>query len=87
MLNSTHLAARGILLGCFAAASARSDCALPRAPRVCSARSLTAAAAPQLDVYLQLYRGMVQQVNIFKACPDDFHRAVVMKLQNSICTA
>jgi hypothetical protein len=59
-----------------------------RVRRVCAPRA--ASQLPphlQLDVYLQLYRGMVQQVNIFKACPDDFHRAVVMKLQNSICTA
>jgi len=41
----------------------------------------------QLDVYMELYCGMVQQVGIFKNCPDNFHRAIVMKLQNSICTA
>ena len=41
----------------------------------------------QLDVYLQLYRKMVQQVDIFATCPDDFLHAIVMKLQSSICTA
>jgi len=41
----------------------------------------------QLDVYVQLYSGMVNQVNIFQRCHADFVRAVVMKLQNSICTA
>eukprot|EP00966_Prymnesium_polylepis_P130458 3017451-Prymnesium_polylepis.1 len=55
-----------------------------------SPRLLAASQLPphlQLEVYLQLYRGMVQQVEIFGRCPDDFHRAVVMKMQSSICTA
>ena len=25
-------------------------------------------------------------MSLFKKCPDDFHRAVVMKLQSTICT-